>query len=81
MLINKMHWRGLAKPSLKSLLAEYDPTVARSQEEQAWQDMSPVGREFGSPDYERLMREDFERAIRASRQEVMKGQVKLYKFG
>jgi hypothetical protein len=27
-------------------------------EEQAWLDMAPVGREFGSPDYERLMVED-----------------------
>lgn len=27
---------------------------SRSAEEQAWLDISPVGREFGSPDYERL---------------------------
>ena len=27
---------------------------SRSEEEQAWLDMAPVGREFGSPDYERL---------------------------
>lgn len=26
----------------------------RSAEEQAWIDLAPVGREFGSPDYERL---------------------------
>lgn len=26
----------------------------RSAEEQAWLDVVPVGREFGSPDYERL---------------------------
>lgn len=26
----------------------------RSAEEQAWLDVAPVGREFGSPDYERL---------------------------
>jgi len=30
----------------------------RSKEEQAWLDIAPVGREFGSPDYERLMEED-----------------------
>lgn len=65
MCINKMHWRGLARPSLISRLAECDPTVPRSQEEQAWLNMAPVGREFGSPDFERLMREDFERAIKA----------------
>ena len=44
-------------------------------------DMAPVGREFGSPDYERLMREDFERAIRASMEEVRNGKMKPYKFG
>ena len=27
---------------------------SRSEEEQAWLDVAPVGREFGSPDYERL---------------------------
>lgn len=27
---------------------------SRSEEEQAWLDMAPLGREFGSPDYERL---------------------------
>lgn len=26
----------------------------RSADEQAWLDVAPVGREFGSPDYERL---------------------------
>lgn len=26
----------------------------RSKEEQAWLDVTPVGREFGSPDFERL---------------------------
>lgn len=26
----------------------------RSAEEQAWLDIAPIGREFGSPDYERL---------------------------
>ena len=29
-------------------------TLWRSAEEQAWLDVAPVGREFGSPDYERL---------------------------
>ena len=81
MLITKMHWRGLARPSLKSLLAEFDPTVPRSQEEQAWLDMAPIGREFGSPDYERMLREDFERAIRVGMEEVMEGKIKPYKFG
>lgn len=27
---------------------------SRPEEEQAWLDMAPIGREFGSPDYERL---------------------------
>lgn len=30
------------------------PVLWRSAEEQAWLDMPPVGREFGSRDYERL---------------------------
>lgn len=29
-----------------------------SAEDRAWENMAPVGREFGSPDYERLMKED-----------------------
>jgi len=29
-------------------------SLLRSAEEQAWLDVAPVGREFGSPDYERL---------------------------
>ena len=32
----------------------------RNAEERAWMDAAPVGREFGSPDYERLMRQDAE---------------------
>ncbi len=31
-----------------------------SAEERAWEYMAPVGREFGSPDYERLAQEDLE---------------------
>jgi hypothetical protein len=30
------------------------PVPWRSAEEQSWLDLAPVGREFGSPDYERL---------------------------
>lgn len=30
----------------------------RSAEEQAWLDIAPVGREFGSPDFDRLMELD-----------------------
>lgn len=30
----------------------------RSAEERAWDNMAPVGREFGSPDYDRLMQQD-----------------------
>jgi hypothetical protein len=81
MTMHKMHWRGLTRPTLKSLLAEYDPTVPRSKDEKAWLDMAPVGREFGSPDYERLMQQDFERAIRAGIEDVKNGRIKPYKFG
>ena len=31
----------------------------RSSEEQPWLNIAPVGREFGSPDYDRLMHLDF----------------------
>lgn len=31
-----------------------------SAEETAWEFAAPVGREFGSPDFDRLMREDYE---------------------
>jgi hypothetical protein len=58
MSINKMHWRGLAAHSPQSLLAQFDPSVPRTDDEQAWLDTAPVGREFGSPDYERLKTED-----------------------
>ena len=58
MSINKMHWRGLAAPSSQSLLAQFDPSVPRTDDDQAWLDTAPVGREFGSPDYERLLTED-----------------------
>lgn len=34
--------------------------VWRSAEDIAWDSMTPVGREFGSPDYDRLMQEDFD---------------------
>lgn len=30
-----------------------------SAEDRAWNNMAPVGREFGSPDYDRLMQQDF----------------------
>jgi hypothetical protein len=58
MSIRNMHWRGLESPSQKSLFAQFDPNAPRSKDEQEWLDMAPVGREFGSPDYERLMEED-----------------------
>jgi hypothetical protein len=58
MRIRKMHWRGLARPSLKSILALSDPCIPRSPEEQEWLDMAPVGRKFGSPVYENLMEEE-----------------------
>ena len=80
MTVYKMHWRGLLEPrptSWKSFLesdirATHD-FMQRSKEEQAWLDVVPVGREFGSPDFERLMEEDFDRQIRASKVEAKKG--------
>lgn len=73
MHIDLMHWRGLSKELLASLLARYEPNAPRSAEEQAWENMTPVGMEFGSPDFERLMRE--------SMNDLKEGKVKPYKLG
>ena len=54
MTISKMHWRGLARPAIESLLTQFDPLVHGSAEERAWLDAAPVGLEFGSQDFERL---------------------------
>ncbi|MDI1342462.1 hypothetical protein [Polaromonas sp.] len=43
----------------------------RSKEEQAWLDVAPVGREFGSPDYERLQILDMYAAGQISSDEGM----------
>ncbi|MDO8455316.1 MAG: hypothetical protein Q7T07_00175 [Burkholderiaceae bacterium] len=73
MFIQKMHWRGLQRESLASHLSRCDPKAPRSSEEQAWENMAPLGMEFGSPDFERLIRE--------SMKDVKNGKVKPYKFG
>ncbi|MES2081037.1 MAG: hypothetical protein V4470_17240 [Pseudomonadota bacterium] len=43
----------------------------RSAEEQAWLDVVPVGREFGSPDYERLQILDMYEAGQLTAEAVM----------
>lgn len=43
----------------------------RSTEEQAWLDLVPLGREFGSPDYERLQILDLYAASQISSDEAM----------
>jgi hypothetical protein len=47
------------KPSytLDELLAHWDPTTPRTEEEQAWLDVVPVGREFGSAEFDELERQ------------------------
>lgn len=49
---------------LASQLALYDPAAPRSEEELAWENMAPVGWEFGSPNFERLMEEDARRDVK-----------------
>lgn len=44
----------------------------RSKEEQAWLDVIPVGREFGSPDFERLQVLDLYSAGEMSREDAMR---------
>lgn len=43
----------------------------RSAEEQAWLDVAPIGREFGSPDYERLQILDLYAASQMSSDDAM----------
>jgi hypothetical protein len=47
------------KPSytLDELLAQWDPATPRTEEEQAWLDMAPIGREFGSAEFDELERQ------------------------
>lgn len=45
-------------PTTCGLLTQYDPESEYAKELKAWDNMVPVGREFGSPDFERLMEED-----------------------
>lgn len=46
------------KGSLADHLEKLDSNALPSDEDRAWDNMPPVGREFGSPDYERLMEQD-----------------------
>lgn len=46
------------KLSLTELLGNCDPDAPKSDEDRAWDNMAPVGREFGSPDFERLAEGD-----------------------
>ena len=73
MHIDLMHWRGLRDESLASLLARYDRDAPRSAEYLAWENMTPVCIEFGSPYFERLMRE--------SMNYLKECKVKPYKLG
>ncbi len=50
--------RHTPEPSLQQLLDRYDPDAAYAAEDRAWLNMAPIGREFGSPDYDRLMAQD-----------------------
>ena len=45
-------------PRTSGLLTEYDPDAQYAKEISAWDNMVPLGRELGSPDFERLMEED-----------------------
>jgi hypothetical protein len=48
-----------SRPTVQEAVPENDdPASAYAAEDKAWVNMAPVGREFGSPDFERLMEED-----------------------
>lgn len=53
-------WEPKRKPRYKlaELLATMPANFQLTAEDRAWLDMAPVGREFGSPDYERLVQLD-----------------------
>ena len=38
------------RETLARLLSQFDPNAPKSEEEKAWDNVAPVGREFGSPD-------------------------------
>jgi len=59
--VEKHHPRG--KLLSKKSLFQAHQYVPISQEEQKWLDMPPVGHEFGSPDYEKLLEEDSRRIL------------------
>jgi hypothetical protein len=46
------------KKRLYRLWFQVSPYSHLTAEDHAWLNMTPVGREFGSPDYDRLMEED-----------------------
>lgn len=46
-----MTMSGRRRYTLKELLSEMDPNAQRTDDDQAWLDMEPVGLEFGSPDW------------------------------
>lgn len=74
MVIQKMHWRGLAKREGRaSFSSRCDPDAPRSEEDHAWENMAPVGIEFDSPGFERL--------LHASINDLKAGKVTPYKFG
>ncbi len=50
----------------------YGERFWRTREEQAWLDVAPVGREFGSPDFERLQVLDLYVAGRISCEDAMR---------
>lgn len=46
------------KETLTDLLELCDPNALQSDEDKSWENMAPDGRDFGSPDYDRLIEED-----------------------
>lgn len=55
-----------------------EKNLSRSLEDQLWDSFPPVGREFGSPDFDRLMKEDHPNgvgAVSARRVGFLKGKL------
>lgn len=62
----------MSKFAYDKVMLATDAVLHEAHELEAWERMAPVGHEFGSPDYERLDREDFESKTGAYSPAVLK---------
>lgn len=68
----RMYKRRIYRLFFHRFLRFHGARPRRSKEEQAWLDVAPVGREFGSPDYERLQILDLYAEGRVNAEDAMR---------